>query len=637
MAKKTIEEKYTELSEVEHILKRPGMWIGSIKEEERECFIYDNEEEKMTMKEISYSPAMLKLFDEVLSNSCDEYRRKDNLGLTEISVTIDRYNKSITVYDNGGIPVVKHKAAKVYVPEFIFGQLRTSSNYDDTEDRNVIGTNGVGSSITNIFSKNFTVTTADKKNLMTVIWKNNMSKKNVGNIIPKKSHFTSVTFELDFDRFDVKEKGFTDDFIDIVEKRCIDAAAANPGLKVKFTYDDDGNGGIQRESEWKFKNFEEYMELYSDYYDESTVISLKDKTKQIWICPDSAIDVAFVNGAECSKGTHIKAVRTPISKAIAETLKKKNKIELTSKSIDAKYGIFGLFDISNPSYNSQTKEELTTPQENFYKDPTVKFDIPDSFISKCQKSEIVNLVIDWYQQKVDADNQKEIRKLNKQAKKLFRSDKFIDCNSKKKEERQLWLFEGDSAKSGFRINRDPQTQAGYIMRGVPKNSEGLNPVQVMKNEVFADIVNILGLQWGEYNDKEKIAYHKIVICSDMDHDGSKIASLLLVFFNHFPELFEQNMICRSISPIIVARKGNDEKKYFTLEDYKKDEAKLKGYKVIYNKGLGGLDNSLYKQMMREPIFHYFSKDDLADRMLRKWFAKGIADERKSMLKETVEA
>jgi DNA gyrase/topoisomerase IV subunit B len=123
----------------------------------------------------------------------------------------------------------------------------------------------------------------------------------------------------------------------------------------------------------------------------------------------------------------------------------------------------------------------------------------------------------------------------------------------------------------------------------------------------------------------------------MDHDGSKIASLLLVFFNHFPELFEQNMICRSISPIIVARKGNDEKKYFTLEDYKKDEAKLKGYKVIYNKGLGGLDNSLYKQMMREPIFHYFSKDDLADRMLRKWFAKGIADERKSMLKETVEA
>ena len=123
----------------------------------------------------------------------------------------------------------------------------------------------------------------------------------------------------------------------------------------------------------------------------------------------------------------------------------------------------------------------------------------------------------------------------------------------------------------------------------------------------------------------------------MDYDGSKIASLLIVFFNHFPELFEQGLICRSISPIIVARKGSDEKKYFSLEDYKKDEAKLKGYKIIYNKGLGGLDNTLYKEMMQSPTFHYFSKDALADSMLRKWFAKGIADERKDMLRDAVEA
>lgn len=633
---KTIEQKYTQLSEIDHVLQRPGMWVGSTKEEERPTFIYDADEEKMVLKTVSYSPAMLKLFDEILSNSCDEYRRKDNLGLNEISVTVDKENNTITVFDNGGIPVVKHKEAKMYVPEFIFGQLRTSSNYDDTEDRNVIGTNGVGSSITNIFSKKFSVTTADKKNFIYIEWTKNMSHKKVGNVLPKKAHFTEITFELDFSRFDVKK--YTDDFISVIEKRCIDAAAANLGLTVKFRCDGlNGASNTSHMSEWKFKNFEEYMELYSDYYDEDTVIKYKDDHKQFWICPDSTVDVAFVNGAECSKGTHIKAVRTPISKAICDILKKKNKIDITAASVNSKYGIFGLFDISNPSYNSQTKEELTTSQENFYKDPKVKFEIPDSFISKCQKSEIVDLVVDWYQQKVDAENQKEIRKLNKQAKKLFRSDKFIDCNSRKREEKQLWLFEGDSAKSGFRMNRDTQTQAGYIMRGVPKNSYGLSAVQVMKNEVFADIVNILGLQWGEYNDKSKLAYNKIIICSDMDYDGSKIASLLLVFFNHFPELFEQNMICRSISPIIVARKGNDEKKYLTLDEYKKDEKKLKGYKILYNKGLGGLDNSLYKSMMRDPIFHYFSKDEFADKMIRKWFAKGIAEERKTMLKDTVEA
>ena len=153
MAKKTIEQKYTSMSERDHILSRSGMYIGSIKEEEKSCFIYNDEENKMTIKDITYSPAMLKLVDEVLSNSCDEYRRKDNMGLTEIEVTVNQITNEITIHDNGGIPIVKHKEAGVYVPEFIFGQLRTSSNYDDNEDRNVIGTNGLGSVLSNIFSK----------------------------------------------------------------------------------------------------------------------------------------------------------------------------------------------------------------------------------------------------------------------------------------------------------------------------------------------------------------------------------------------------------------------------------------------------------------------------------------------------
>ena len=150
---KKIEEKYLQLSETEHILMRPGMWVGSIKEEETQSFIYDSDENKMTMKDVIYSSAMLKLFDEILSNSCDEFRRKDNMGLTKVEVSLDMSNGEISVTDNGGIPVAKHKEAGVYVPEFIFGQLRTSSNYDDTEDRNVIGTNGVGSSLVNVFSK----------------------------------------------------------------------------------------------------------------------------------------------------------------------------------------------------------------------------------------------------------------------------------------------------------------------------------------------------------------------------------------------------------------------------------------------------------------------------------------------------
>ena len=553
--KKSIEQKYKAMSEIDHCLSRPGMWIGSVRDEERQSFVYDDETSKMTTKTVNYVPAMLKLVDEVLSNTCDEFRSKDNMGLDEVRVSINTDKSTITIRDNGGIPVVKHKEAGCYVPEFIFGRLRTSSNYDDTEDRAVVGTNGVGSSLTVIFSKVFKVTTADKKNQLSVTWENNMSEKSEPDISKSNDHFTETSFVLDFNRFEqTSGSGLTDDFVNILHKRAIDAAAANPGLTVIW----ECNG---KKDKWKFKKFEEYMELYDDFYDPETVFSMKDDKKQVWVCPGSSIDVAFVNGAECSRGTHLKAVRLPLGKTIAEVLKKKHKIDVTVNNISNKYGIFGIFDISNPAYSSQTKEELTTAEDTFYKDGT-KFDIPEDFLKKAAKSEIVDIVVDWHRQKTEAEDQAKIRKLNREAKKLLRSDKFINCNSKRKEDRVLIVYEGDSAGSAFRTCRNPMTQAAYFMRGVPKNVWGLTATQVMKNQVFNDIVNIIGLQWGEYNKKENLKFSKIVIGSDMDPDGSHIAGLLMLFFNHFPELFEQKMVCRLISPFIVANKGKRGTKSF---------------------------------------------------------------------------
>ena len=234
MAKK-IEEKYQELSEIQHILNRPGMWVGSIKSEEKDAFVYNSKTGKFEMKIVNYIPAMLKVVDEVISNSCDEFRRKDNMGLTELYVKINKDNGEIIVRDNGGIPIVKHKEAGVYVPEFIFGRLRTSSNYDDTEDRNVIGTNGVGSALCNVFSTFFEIESADGKNKFHRSWSNNMETLNNDLKIEKcdkKTHFTQTRFTLDFSRFDTDLKTFDDDFINIIHKRCIDAAAIlNGSLK----------------------------------------------------------------------------------------------------------------------------------------------------------------------------------------------------------------------------------------------------------------------------------------------------------------------------------------------------------------------------------------------------------------------
>ena len=628
MAKK-IEEKYQELSEVQHILQRPGMWVGSTKSEEKDAFIYNSKTGKFEMKIINYIPAMSKVVDEVISNSVDEFRRKDNMGLTELYVKIDKNTGEIIVRDNGGIPIVKHKEVGIYIPEFIFGRLRTSSNYDDTEDRNVIGTNGVGVKIANIFSTKFEVISADGKNEFHRSWSNNMETLNNDLKITKcgkKTHYTQTRFKLDFSRFETELATFDNDFINIIHKRCIDAAAANPGLKVTFNSGDE-------DIEWKFKKLDEYIDLYSNLLNISDKIPFENNLCTAYIFPDSSVDIGFVNGAECSKGTHMRALRNEINQTIVEYITKKDKIkDLTTRGVDNKYSVFININVSNPSYDSQTKDTLTTPIDKFSKDENIKWEVNEKFLNKIIKSEIVELVRNWYKQKTAAEDEKALRKINRESSKgLNRPDKYITCSSKRKSERQLWIFEGDSAKSGLRGGRNPEIQAGLIMRGVPLNCYGMTPVQIMKNEVFNDIVTVLGLKWGKEFNIEDLNFGKIVIATDADVDGDKIASLLLVFFNNWPELFEKNIVCRNISPIIISRKGKDCKKFYNIEEFKEAEKKLKGYSHKYVKGLGGLSNQESKEMYQEPKFMYFKKDEAADSMFRKWFAKGDAETRKKML------
>lgn len=626
--KKNIENKYKSLSERDHILQRSGMWIGSNKLEISNQFVFDYKEQMMIQKEVEYVPAILKLIDEIISNSTDEFRRSDNLGLTQINVTIMK-DDTIIIEDNGGIPVVNHKEANMMLPKFIFGQLRTSSNYNDDEDRNVIGTNGLGSVLVSIFSSYFGVMTDDGKKRWLGNWKNNMSEFYDEEIekSSKKNHGTRITFRLDFSRFEDVDK-FDRTFKDIILTRCINAAAANPGLKVIYK-DEDLCG------EYKFDNFKDYIDLYRNYVTLKDCIEMKDEHKHVYVYPDGAINIGFVNGGICNKGTHVKALHQIINTTVCDFLKKKDKIDLLPRQVDGNYSMFCDLTISNPSYDSQTKECLTTPVEKFYKDENVKFELPNKFLDSVVKSEIIDNVRDWYKKKCEAEDQRTLRKLNKEASKgLRRSDKYVTCSSKKKQGKQLWIYEGDSAARGLRIGRDPETQAGYIMRGVPPNSLDMSPLQIMKNDVFNDIITILGLKFGDDFNINDLKFDKIVISTDADIDGDKIAALLLLLFSRWPILFEKGIVCRSITPIIIAKKGKEVKKYYSQEEFDKDARKLKGYMIKYVKGLSGLDASETKESMRNPIFMHFKIDDLTKSMFKKWFGKNSED-RKEMMADLV--
>lgn len=624
---KTIEQKYKELTETEHVLLRPGMYVGSVKPELSTQFVFDYKDQTMVQKEVEYVPAMLKLIDEVVSNSCDEYRRKDNLGLTQLNVTIMK-DDTIVIEDNGGIPVVKHKEAGIMVPQLIFGRMRTSSNYNDEEDRTGLGTNGVGSSLTNIFSSYFGIMTDDGKKRWLGNWRNNMSEFYDEKIekSSKKNHGTRTTFHLDFSRFEGVEH-LDRSFKDIILTRCINAAAANPGLVVKYK-DDDVCG------EYCYKNFKDYIDLYRNYLTLKDCIEYKDDDKCVYVYPDGNINVGFVNGGICNKGTHIKALHQFINASISEFLKKKDKIDVLPRQVDGNYSMFCDLTISNPSYDSQTKECLTTPVEKFYKDDSKKFEVSQKFLDQVMKSDIIENVRDWYKKKCEAEDQRAIRKINREISKgLKRPDKFITCTSKKKQEKQLWIFEGDSAKAAFRNCRDPHTQAGYIMRGVPKSSWNESPTNIMKNEVYNDLVTILGLKFGNDFNINDLKFGKIVISSDMDNDGHHIAGILLAFFNHWPDLYEKGIVVRSISPIIVAHKNKLTKNFYNIDDYKKEESKLKGWTFKFTKGLGGLNNAESKEMYLNPKFQVFRKDDLAESMMKKWFTKDDSDTRKQLLQQ----
>ena len=220
----SIENKYKKLDDIDHVLNRPGMYLGSLKP-------HTSNENKMVQKELTHIPGFLKIFDEIISNSVDEFKRKGSK-LNTIKILVDKL--SISVHDNGGIPVVKHKEHNEWIPEMIFSNMKAGSNFDDTEERSWAGTNGVGSTITNIYSKEFRVSTCDGKNSFFQVFSNNMRSRTKAKIkVGTKGH-TEISFLPDLEKFGLTE--INEDHFLLMKKRVLDIAACNPKLKIYFRY-----------------------------------------------------------------------------------------------------------------------------------------------------------------------------------------------------------------------------------------------------------------------------------------------------------------------------------------------------------------------------------------------------------------
>jgi DNA topoisomerase-2 len=633
-----LEGKYQIKSEIEHVLDKSGMWIGSINGELiRYPLFVPSKNKILLLNNIILNAGLIKLIDEVLSNSIDEYRRrgKDALfDITEISVKILE-DGFIEIKDNGGISVTKHKQTGILIPELIFGHLRTSSNYDDSKNREVVGTNGLGSKLTNIFSKEFNVETCDGKNKVIINWKNNMRESNKDiekypktcgfQVVPTKEHYTKTTFKLDLNRFDGIEK-IDNSTIRIIQKKCIDSAASNIGLKINFESNIfDG----KLNSYWQFDSFEEYVKLYLDKEQYDLMIGCQMGRNSTIIVPDYlGFNIGFVNGVLCSEGTHIKKIEKQLTDIIL-TYCAKNEMELiTEKDILNRITIFSNTTIINPTYDSQSKDKLTNKLDKY------QLLFSKEFNDKILNSEIIKLLKDFYEVKYAEEKKKETRKLNNTIRQT-KTKKLISCASRDKNTNELWLFEGNSASNGFRKHRSLY-QSAYLLRGKIKNTFNLQRTQVLENVELREIIAASGLLFGEpQKNLKNVNFGKFVIASDMDYDGHHICGLLIAFFaKFFPELFKAGKVYRALSPIIIAaHPGKSKKYYYSMAEFAKEEQLVKGWDITYTKGLGGLDDEDYRQMLRnQKLIQFKIEDAMYVESIAVWFDKST-EQRKELIME----
>jgi DNA topoisomerase-2 len=156
--KKTLEETYVKLTPIEHVLKKPGMYIGDIDFRNDKQFIYSKN--KIIQQEITWSPGLYKIVDELIVNAYDQSIRDQTMTL----ISADINQESFSLYNDGvGIDIILHPTHNIYIPELIFANLLTSTNYNDKEERITGGTHGLGAKLSGIFSKKFIIEVWDKK------------------------------------------------------------------------------------------------------------------------------------------------------------------------------------------------------------------------------------------------------------------------------------------------------------------------------------------------------------------------------------------------------------------------------------------------------------------------------------------
>ncbi len=619
-------EKYKKYSQIEHVLARPGMYVGDIKTNKTDCWVIEND--KIIYKSCTWNPGLYKIFDEILTNASDEVQRNENV--KNIKVEISENCETISVYNDSGIPIEIHDEYKVYIPELIFSNLLTSSNFDDSEKRTTGGLNGLGAKLTAIFSKEFSVETACNGKKYIQSFKNNLGEIGKPKITKSSKEYTKISFTPDFEKFGIENNSY--DTKDILIKRVYDICAITPRRVNVYL----------NSTKLSIKDFSDYISMYiGDKKIKPRCIQETEKWKVGITSSENGFQcVSFVNGINTSEGgTHVEHVITPIIKKITELIQDKNK-NITIKPQYVKENLFVFIDclIFNPSFSSQTKEKNITKVSDFGS----KFTPSEEFIKNVSKIGIIENVL-------IIANAKERKNMSKtDGKKVSRViiPKLDDANkagTKESKDCTIIFTEGDSAKttaiSGISVvGRD--YYGAFPLKGKILNTRTATYNQLNNNTEINNIKQILGLQSGKiYKNTDGLRYGKILIMTDADTDGFHIKSLLINFIgNGWPELLKTNFISSLVTPVIKLSKRNQIIPFYNVVDYKKwkSENKISDWTIKYYKGLGTSTSKEAKEYFENmKTLNYKTESEKDETFLNLAFTKNETENRKKWILKNI--
>ena len=620
-------ETIQKLTHIEHILKRPDSYVGPVDQTRESYWVIEGD--AFVKKSVQYSPALLKIFDEILVNAIDRNSLFPK-GVSSILVDVDREVGSVTISNNGplgGIAVLEHPTEGVWNPELTFGHLLTSTNYDDTQKRIVGGRNGYGAKLANIYSSHFEITIKDGENkrLYTQSWSHNMTQCTPPKIkkFAGSTSVVSITFVPDWKRFGGMTS-MTKDVYDIFKKRVWDCnVCTSSNCKVRF----------QGEALAKL-SFDKYAKMYTR---SDAIVSTTTDRWSVCIAPsqDGFEQVSFVNGICTTKGgAHVDHVTSQIVAAIG------GKFNLKPQQVRNTFFVFVKATLENPTFSSQVKSECTSKVADFGS----RFDPPGSFVKAALRSGI-------QEELQTLAKYKEMQQLKKtdagvKKSKISGVPKLDDANkagTAQSHRCTLIVTEGDSAKTlavaGLSVvGRDHY--GVFPLRGKCKNVRDASVKALTDNREFSDLKKILGLQQGkEYTDLKDLRYGRLLIMTDADNDGSHIKGLLLNMFHYFwPSLLALNFVESMVTPIIKATKGRETLSFYTDNAFRGWYAKNQygGWKIKYYKGLGTSTSQEAREYFKNinTLVVKFDVDAMTDASIVLAFDKKKADDRKTWLLET---